>query len=76
MDEARFFVDLGLLFLAALGGAATAQLLRQPLIVGYVLAGIVVGPFTPGPRSNTRTSSPCAPILLNALTFRHYRTPT
>jgi CPA2 family monovalent cation:H+ antiporter-2 len=49
MDETRFFVDLGILFLAALGGAALAQLLRQPLIVGYVLAGIVVGPFTPGP---------------------------
>ena len=49
MDETRFFVDLGILFLAALGGAAAAQLLRQPLIVGYVLAGIVVGPFTPGP---------------------------
>ena len=49
MHETRFFLDYGLLFLAAAGGAAVAQLLRQPLIVGYVAAGIVVGPFTPGP---------------------------
>src|SRR2546426_198287 len=49
VDETRFFLDLGLLFLAAFGGAALAQLLRQPLIVGYVVAGILVGPFTPGP---------------------------
>ena len=49
MHETRFFLDFGLLFLAAAGGAAVAQLLRQPLIVGYVVAGILVGPFTPGP---------------------------
>ncbi len=48
MDETQFFIDLGLLFIAALGGAVLAQLLRQPLIVGYVVAGIVIGPFTPG----------------------------
>ena len=49
MHETRFFLDFGLLFLAAAGGAAVAHLLRQPLIVGYVVAGILVGPFTPGP---------------------------
>jgi CPA2 family monovalent cation:H+ antiporter-2 len=49
MEHAQFFLDLGLLFLAALGGAFVAHLLRQPLILGYVVAGIVVGPFTPGP---------------------------
>src|SRR3972149_3911932 len=49
MDEPQLFVDLGLLLLAALGGGLLAQVLRQPLIVGYVLAGILVGPFTPGP---------------------------
>ncbi|HZP41771.1 MAG TPA: cation:proton antiporter [Candidatus Binatia bacterium] len=48
MDAAHFYVDLGLLFLAMVGGATLAQALRQPLIVGYVVAGIVIGPFTPG----------------------------
>lgn len=35
--------------LAALGGGLLAHALRQPLIVGYILGGIAVGPFTPGP---------------------------
>jgi monovalent cation:H+ antiporter-2, CPA2 family len=33
---------------AALVGAAVALRLRQPLIVGYILAGVAIGPFTPG----------------------------
>jgi CPA2 family monovalent cation:H+ antiporter-2 len=49
VDETRFFVDLGLVLAGALLGGALAQLLRQPLIVGYILGGILVGPFTPGP---------------------------
>jgi CPA2 family monovalent cation:H+ antiporter-2 len=35
--------------LAALIGGFLAQRLRQPLMVGYILAGIAVGPFTEGP---------------------------
>ncbi|MBI2246653.1 MAG: cation:proton antiporter [Armatimonadetes bacterium] len=49
MPETGFFTDLGLLFLAALGGGLLAHWLRQPLIVGYILAGVLIGPFTPGP---------------------------
>lgn len=41
--------DLTLVLLAALVGGFVAQRLGQPLIVGYILAGIVVGPFTGGP---------------------------
>lgn len=41
--------DLALVLLAALGGGFLAQRLGQPLIVGYILAGVVVGPFTAGP---------------------------
>jgi len=47
--ETRFITDLGLLFLAALGGGLLAQAVHQPLIVGYILAGVLIGPFTPGP---------------------------
>ncbi|MGH2627265.1 MAG: cation:proton antiporter [Anaerolineales bacterium] len=49
MEQLRFFVDLGLLFLAALIGGLAAHQLRQPLIVGYLVSGILIGPFTPGP---------------------------
>jgi monovalent cation:H+ antiporter-2, CPA2 family len=41
--------DLTLVFLAAVIGGILAQRLGQPLIVGYILAGVAVGPFTAGP---------------------------
>jgi monovalent cation:H+ antiporter-2, CPA2 family len=41
--------DLALVFLAAVAGGFLAQRVGQPLIVGYIVAGIVIGPFTPGP---------------------------
>ncbi len=40
--------DISIIVVAALFGALIAQRLRQPLILGYILAGIVVGPHTPG----------------------------
>lgn len=44
-----FFQDLAIVFLAAVAGGILARLARQPLILGYVLGGIAIGPFTPGP---------------------------
>jgi CPA2 family monovalent cation:H+ antiporter-2 len=41
--------DLALIFFAALAGGFLAQRFGQPLIVGYILAGVAVGPFTGGP---------------------------
>jgi len=40
--------DLTLVLVSALAGAYLAQRFRQPLIVGYILAGVAVGPFTGG----------------------------
>ena len=40
--------DLTLVVVAALIGGFLAQHARQPLIVGYLIAGVVVGPFTGG----------------------------
>uniref|UniRef100_UPI003AA94826 cation:proton antiporter domain-containing protein n=1 Tax=Candidatus Electronema sp. TJ TaxID=3401573 RepID=UPI003AA94826 len=40
--------DIVILVVAALVGALIAQRLRQPLILGYIAAGIVVGPNTGG----------------------------
>ena len=47
--EPIFFRDLAYVFIAAVLGGASAYLLRQPLILGYVFGGILIGPFTPGP---------------------------
>ena len=49
ISHAVFYRDLAYVFLAALLGGIAAHKLRQPLIIGYVLGGIVIGPFTPGP---------------------------
>jgi len=47
--EAGFFRDLAYVFGAAVVGGGVARALRQPLILGYVLGGFLIGPFTPGP---------------------------
>jgi len=38
--------DIVIIVVAALIGALIAQRLKQPLILGYILAGVVVGPYT------------------------------
>lgn len=40
--------DISIIVVAGLVGGLIAQQLRQPLILGYILAGILVGPFTAG----------------------------
>ena len=47
--DQTIFRDLAYVFFAAVVGGALARLARQPLILGYVFAGLLVGPFTPGP---------------------------
>jgi len=46
--EINFYRDLAYVFGAAVIGGSIARAIRQPLILGYVLGGILVGPFTPG----------------------------
>lgn len=40
--------DIVIIVVAALIGALIAQKMKQPLILGYIFAGIVVGPYTGG----------------------------
>ncbi len=46
--ELRFILNLGVAVALALAGGAVAIRLRQPPIVGYLVAGVIIGPFTPG----------------------------
>jgi monovalent cation:H+ antiporter-2, CPA2 family len=41
--------DIALILVAALVGGLVAQRLGQPLILGYIVAGVLVGPYTGGP---------------------------
>ncbi len=44
----NFLEDMALVMCVAALAALICQLLRQPLVVGYLIAGIVVGPHVPG----------------------------
>ena len=47
MPEHLIYRDLPLVFAGAAVGGLVAHRFRQPTILGYVLAGILLGPFTP-----------------------------
>jgi CPA2 family monovalent cation:H+ antiporter-2 len=55
MHETDFLVSLAQALVAALAGGFAARLLRLPMLVGYLLAGVVVGPYTPGLFANPET---------------------
>ncbi len=40
--------DIIIILVAGLIGGLIAQKLKQPLIIGYILVGIAVGPYTGG----------------------------
>jgi CPA2 family monovalent cation:H+ antiporter-2 len=40
--------DIAIIIVAALLGGLVAQRLRQPLILGYIVAGVLLGPYTGG----------------------------
>jgi monovalent cation:H+ antiporter-2, CPA2 family len=51
VHEAEFiFRDIAMVFAAAFVGGLFFWRLKQPLILGYVLAGLLLSPLTPGPR--------------------------
>jgi CPA2 family monovalent cation:H+ antiporter-2 len=47
-EPLAFILHVGVATAAALLGGALARRLGQPPLVGYLLAGIAIGPFTPG----------------------------
>lgn len=69
MPELLFFRDLVLAVGAALVGGAIAQRLGQPPLLGYLLGGILIGPYTPGPVSEIRHVATLADIGVVLLIF-------
>lgn len=69
-SDLTFFRDLAYVLLAAGVGGIFAWIARQPLLLGYVLGGILVSPFTPGPSlSDLRTFELFAEIGIVLLMF-------
>lgn len=52
MEDFRLVIDLVLALGAAFLGGIIAQRLGQPVLIGYVLAGVLIGPNTPGPSAD------------------------
>jgi len=61
--------DIVIIVVAALFGGLFAQKLRQPLILGYILAGVVIGPFTGGAVSDVHEVEKLAEIGVALLLF-------
>jgi CPA2 family monovalent cation:H+ antiporter-2 len=69
LHEIDFLTNLGMALLAAVIGGLVARLLRLPLLVGYLLAGIVVGPHTPGVVANEEAVHAVAKLGVALLMF-------
>src|SRR5271154_881704 len=67
-EHAVIFRDLAMVFAGACVCGLLAWRLRQPLLLGYVLAGLLLSPLTPGPRvhdvHNFETMAEIGVILL------------
>src|SRR5215472_16993023 len=55
VNDAGLLLDLGAAVLAAFVGGVLAQRLGLPVVIGYLLAGVAIGPFTPGFHANPRS---------------------
>src|SRR4051812_35162026 len=69
MENIELLVDLSFAMGAALLGGFVAHLLKQPVILGYLVAGIVIGPFTPGPVSSVERVQTLANLGVALLMF-------
>jgi CPA2 family monovalent cation:H+ antiporter-2 len=67
--EGALLSTLAIALVFALGGGIAAMRLRLPPIVGYLLAGVIVGPFTPGVVANTGIAGELAEIGVILLMF-------
>ncbi|MFM9862529.1 MAG: cation:proton antiporter [Micropepsaceae bacterium] len=67
--EAKLVVTVVGGLVLAFGFGFIANRLRLPLLVGYLLAGIALGPFTPGPVADAEIASQLAEIGIILLMF-------
>ena len=69
MQDATLLIDVAVVLGAAFGGGLLARWARLPTIVGYLLAGIVIGPFVLGFVGNAQTIGQLADLGVIFLLF-------
>ena len=68
-DAHQFLQTLALVLCTAAVTTVVFQKLRQPVVLGYLLAGMVVGPHLPGPEADDRTVRTLAEVGVILLMF-------
>jgi CPA2 family monovalent cation:H+ antiporter-2 len=69
IGELQLVLDLALAVIAACLGGIVAQRLGQPVLLGYLAGGVIIGPFTPGPTADVHTVQVLAEIGVAFLMF-------
>lgn len=69
MDSAHLVRDVGIALSLALAGGLVARGLRLSPIIGYLVAGLIIGPFTPGYQADPETLRQLADVGLIFLMF-------
>ena len=69
LEGYELLVDLVLAVLAAFLGGLVASRLKLPVMTGYLLGGIAIGPFTPGPSSDIHRVQTLAELGVALLMF-------
>jgi len=69
MHELPLLVDIAVALVAAFLGGAIARVVKLPPVVGYMLAGVVIGPYTPGYAADVNTISQLAELGVIFLMF-------
>ena len=69
MDGLHLLTNIGVALGFALAGGLLARLVRVPPIVGYLLAGVAIGPFTPGFVGDSKTIHQLAELGVVFLMF-------
>ena len=67
--EARFLADIAIIMLMALFLGYIASKLKQPAMLGYLFAGIVIGPFTSGLINNVGEIDALSKVGVSLLLF-------
>ncbi len=69
MEELGLVGSLAAVVGAALVGGGIARLMRLPTVLGYLAAGVVIGPHTPGPSANVTDVQAVADLGVALLMF-------
>jgi len=69
MHDAKFVTDLGIALFAALLGGLAARACRLPTLIGFLLAGVAIGPYTPGFIADANTVGAIANLGVALLMF-------